>query len=289
MSNKINLTKIDVKFNNKLTNRKDTIGIVLHHLDANNAGIKEVHQWHLKQGWEGIGYHFIVRFNGVIEWSRGIDTFGIHTLNNNHNTIGIAFEGKYEELKSMPDEQFKSGVELIKYVKSHYHKNLTVKQHKDYRATACPGRYFPFTKMLEEVNNKNNNTNVNQTINQMINNEIHKVVKGDTLYSLSKMYNITVKDLQIINDKGSSTNIKIGDKLRVSLDNEKIYKGLKIGLDNSPLYASSDAKTKTRNITGGFWIWNDKIVNERIRITNSLSNVGKANQITGWINVNSIK
>ncbi|OEK09023.1 N-acetylmuramidase [Flavivirga aquatica] len=46
--------------------------------------------------------------------------------------------------------------------------------------------------------------------------EVHVVTKGDTLYSISKMYNMRVEDLQKINDiKG--TDIKIGQKLELSL------------------------------------------------------------------------
>lgn len=42
----------------------------------------------------------------------------------------------------------------------------------------------------------------------------HTVVKGDTLYSISKRYNITVKDLQKLNDLGD-TNIGIGQVLKI--------------------------------------------------------------------------
>jgi flagellum-specific peptidoglycan hydrolase FlgJ len=42
----------------------------------------------------------------------------------------------------------------------------------------------------------------------------HTVVKGDTLYSISKRYNLTVKDLQKLNDLGDS-NIGIGQVLKI--------------------------------------------------------------------------
>ena len=37
--------------------------------------------------------------------------------------------------------------------------------------------------------------------------------------------------------------------------------------------------------SGTYYIWDNEIINGRIRITNSKSNVGKAGQVTGWIDV----
>lgn len=44
--------------------------------------------------------------------------------------------------------------------------------------------------------------------------KIYKVVKGDTLYSISKRYNLTVQQLQKLNDL-SNASISIGQELRV--------------------------------------------------------------------------
>ncbi len=45
---------------------------------------------------------------------------------------------------------------------------------------------------------------------------IHVVQRGETLYRISKMYNVTVSQIQAWNSLGSSTNIRVCDKLRVS-------------------------------------------------------------------------
>ena len=52
---------------------------------------------------------------------------------------------------------------------------------------------------------------------------------------------------------------------------------------NEPLYYSSLSKRPSRNITGQYWFWDDRIVNGRRRITNHPRSVGKPGQITGWI------
>ena len=63
-----------------------------------------------------------------------------------------------------------------------------------------------------------------------------------------------------------------------------ISAGTKLELKNVALYSSSTAKTKTSTKTGTYYIWGEEVVNGRVRITNKTSNVGKAGQVTGWIN-----
>ena len=46
----------------------------------------------------------------------------------------------------MPSAQFNSGVEVINFIKSKV-KVQKVGGHRDYMATACPGRYFPLEEM----------------------------------------------------------------------------------------------------------------------------------------------
>ncbi|ALJ06101.1 N-acetylmuramidase [Pseudalgibacter alginicilyticus] len=55
---------------------------------------------------------------------------------------------------------------------------------------------------------------VNGDENQMANNEEHVVSKGDTLYSISRKYNLTVEELQNMNGL-RNTNIGIGQVLKV--------------------------------------------------------------------------
>ncbi|WP_223033707.1 glucosaminidase domain-containing protein [Hanstruepera marina] len=56
--------------------------------------------------------------------------------------------------------------------------------------------------------------NKNDMVVVVSNEMTHKVVKGDTLYSLSKRYNTTVDELKRLNDL-SSNNLKIGEVLVV--------------------------------------------------------------------------
>ncbi len=35
-----------------------------------DIGVKEIDGWHRKRGWSGIGYHFVIRRNGIVETGR---------------------------------------------------------------------------------------------------------------------------------------------------------------------------------------------------------------------------
>lgn len=52
---------------------------------------------------------------------------------------------------------------------------------------------------------------------------------------------------------------------------------------NVAFYNSSSAKTASSNKTGTFYVWSEKVINGRVRMTNSKSRVGVAGQITGWV------
>lgn len=147
----MNIIETNLKFNSTPTLRKSTQYIILHH----RAGIGDIdgmHKQHLHQGYAGIGYHFYIRKDGSVYRGRPLNTVGAHTTNYNSASIGICFEGNFES-EIMPDKQIKSGQELISYIKKIY-PSVSIKKHKDLYNTVCPGRNFPFDKIIEEVNMK---------------------------------------------------------------------------------------------------------------------------------------
>lgn len=64
--------------------------------------------------------------------------------------------------------------------------------------------------------------------------------------------------------------------------------GEEIRLDKTPLYVSARADTPSATVSGTYFVWNDAIINGRIRITNSRANVGNASQVTGWVAWNAV-
>ena len=65
--------------------------------------------------------------------------------------------------------------------------------------------------------------------------------------------------------------------------------GDKITLSKANLYAASTSSAPSGNPkTGTYYIWDNEVVNGRIRITNTKERVGKTGQITGWVNIAQI-
>jgi len=131
-----------------LENRFVTDSIVVHHIGmANNDDVsaETVHQWHLNNGWSGIGYHFLIRKDGTIEEGRPLGTVGAHVYGENRHTVGINLVGNFES--AVPTEAQKTAAaHLIASLCTVYQLDpvweSTVKGHCDLNATACPGRYL---------------------------------------------------------------------------------------------------------------------------------------------------
>lgn len=130
-----------------LNKRESTKRMILHHVAALKCTVYDVHRWHKSYGWAGIGYHFFVSKDGKIYQGRPIDTVGSHAAGHNSDSIGICFEGNFEE-EEMPEAQKAAGKEIVEYVKELY--GITkIQKHSDVNSTACPGKNFPFKEISE--------------------------------------------------------------------------------------------------------------------------------------------
>ena len=130
----------------EMAKRTKTTLLVLHHA-AGNGPVEQIHGYHKNtKGWAGIGYHFYIRKDGSVWRGRPEDTVGAHTLNYNSVSIGVCFEGNFEN-EQMSDAQKNAGRELVAYLKEKYPSVAEVKRHGDLRATDCPGKNFPFDEI----------------------------------------------------------------------------------------------------------------------------------------------
>lgn len=81
--------------------RKATDFIVIH-CSATPPGMDiggaEIDRWHRSRGWLRIGYHFVIRRNGVIDLGRAPATAGAHVNGYNDRSIGICLVGGVSEL-----------------------------------------------------------------------------------------------------------------------------------------------------------------------------------------------
>lgn len=142
----MNIIEKTYKWASKLSKRKTTKRIILHHAEAVKCTADDIHKWHLNNGWSGIGYHFLVRKDGTIYRGRPEDTLGSHAKGANSDSIGICAEGSYMK-ETMPEAQKQAIKELVAHLKSKY--GITkVQRHKDVTSTDCPGTNFPFDEIV---------------------------------------------------------------------------------------------------------------------------------------------
>ena len=155
----------NLRFGSNIAYGNNPKEIILHHAEASNCSLEDIHSWHKNQGWAGIGYHYFIRKDGKIYKGRPDNAVGSHCLGHNKDTLGICFEGAYNE-ETMPQAQIQAGRELISYLKAKYNIS-SVKRHKDLNNTDCPGANFPFAEI---INNSNVSSKPINKSNSSINN-----------------------------------------------------------------------------------------------------------------------
>jgi len=105
--------------------------------------ISRIREWHLKRGFNDVGYHFYIRRDGLVEYGRPIKTTGAHVKDYNSVSIGVCYEGGINEEGEPHDnrtqEQLKTMLRLMIELCSHYPKAV-VKGHRDFPNVnkACP-------------------------------------------------------------------------------------------------------------------------------------------------------
>ena len=130
------------------THARASTDFIVVHCSATQAkadiGATYLDRLHRGQGWQCIGYHFVIRRNGSIEEGREEHKVGSHVKNHNANSVGIcmvggvAADGKTPENNFTP-EQFDSLKSLVARLKTKY-PNAVVQGHRDFHgvAKACP-------------------------------------------------------------------------------------------------------------------------------------------------------
>ena len=95
----------------------------------------DIHEMHLRFGWDGIGYHKVICRNGNIENGRPEFWIGAHTFNKNEKSLGVCLIGR----NNFSDLQFLSLKNLLIEWKMKY-PNSIILGHRDSINTnkTCP-------------------------------------------------------------------------------------------------------------------------------------------------------
>ena len=138
------LTKViddGLGFPQSFSKRQETNYIVIHHSASDkNTSTSDIHQWHLNQGFNGIGYHFVIESDGSVHQGRPMWASGAHAEGHNWESIGVNVVGNFEDGDAVPTpEQMDSLKILLDDLKAEY-PDAKIIGHRDINATACPGQ-----------------------------------------------------------------------------------------------------------------------------------------------------
>lgn len=102
----------------------------------------DIDRWHRAQGFNCIGYHFVVYRDGTVVTGRPIESIGAHCKGQNARSIGICYIGGRAPVGTAPKDtrtpqQRKALRELVDLLKRRF-PGATVHGHYEFAAKACP-------------------------------------------------------------------------------------------------------------------------------------------------------
>lgn len=123
------------------------INKIIIHCSATPEGrehdVADIRRWHLKRGFNDIGYHYLIHIDGTIEEGRPINKQGAHCSGQNRGSIGICYVGGMsKDMKKAKDTrtqaQKDSLIKLMHELIYKYNKDMTIHGHNEYANKACP-------------------------------------------------------------------------------------------------------------------------------------------------------
>lgn len=110
-------------------------------IEGREFGVKDIDQWHRKRGWNGCGYHYVIRLNGDIEQGREEWEIPASMKGRNKSAIAIAYIGGVDEGGNPKDTrteaQKQSMLDLLKRLKNKYPKAKII-GHNEFSKKSCP-------------------------------------------------------------------------------------------------------------------------------------------------------
>ena len=105
--------------------------------------VADIRRWHLKRGFNDIGYHYVIDLQGGVHIGRPIEKIGAHCSGQNRGSIGICYVGGMsKDMKKAKDTrtqaQKDSLIKLMHELIYKYNKDMTIHGHNEYANKACP-------------------------------------------------------------------------------------------------------------------------------------------------------
>ncbi|MCL2559269.1 MAG: N-acetylmuramoyl-L-alanine amidase [Turicibacter sp.] len=248
--NLIDRTREAMGWNNPWQTRKQNKikRIVVHHsaTAAGNMRIFENH-WRTK-GWRNGGYAEIILPNGDVEicYPPTVVTNGAGVWNK--TSYHICVVGNFRKNGAQPSSaQMQSLLTRIRHNMNVF--NVPVKKikgHKELMPTICPGMNMPTLRNQVQREAAPTN-NANPTT--------HTIRQGDTFWSLSRIWQVTVEEIKQANPSVNPANLRIGQRI------------------NRPARNSQPAATQTNAIRVG----------SSVRVNNTAQSWATGQVIPTWV------
>ena len=118
---------------------------IIIHCSATKEGkdfaVEDIDRWHRQRGFNGIGYHFVIRLDGSIHAGRPKNKIGAHCKGHNAHSIGICYvgglstDGKPKDTRTAAQKA--SLRALVEQLQEEF-PLATVHGHNEFAAKACP-------------------------------------------------------------------------------------------------------------------------------------------------------
>jgi len=113
---------------------REWTGIVIHHSATEIGTVESIRKYHIEHnGWDDIGYHFLIQRDGHLSAGRSLSKVGAHAKGRNEDYIGICLVGRDEFTKN----QYRCLIALIDKLGKQFRIKSIEPHHEE-----CPGEGF---------------------------------------------------------------------------------------------------------------------------------------------------
>jgi N-acetylmuramoyl-L-alanine amidase len=187
-----------------------------------NLTVKDIDKMHKDRGWKGVGYHYVIRRDGVVERGRPETEVGAHVAGQNTGKIGICCIGGLERatgpnkgVDNRTPAQIDSLIKLIRELLKRY-PGAKVVGHRDLANTQCPG--FDAAAWWAKVQKKKSDpqpapAGAPAKTGNIGEDKVHVVQPGETWFSIAKMHGLPLVKLLSMNDATDKDTLVSGRRL----------------------------------------------------------------------------
>lgn len=119
---------------------------IIVHCSATKEGqefdVEDIRRWHVDgNGWKDVGYHYVIKLDGQIQFGRPLEQAGAHAKGHNETSIGICYigglDGEGHPCDTRTSEQDESLELLIAYL-TRVFPGIELYGHNEFSNKSCP-------------------------------------------------------------------------------------------------------------------------------------------------------